>query len=417
MPPTPKIHILGLGNLGRLFAHALATSPHPPPITILFHRSSLQEDWENAGRRIEITSKDLTSSSSSSNYSVEVVDPNINNSTNTSTSNHNLVQDENTQEKEQKSDPDGDLIENLIITTKTLYTVRALTPLAHRLNKNSTLLFAQNGMGTVEEVTAALFSNPSTRPKYLAAITSHGVYSTGPFRSVHAGLANVTVGPVYPQPGTTPASSSASSSNSTSGNEKAEKDTNPDSAQTQTQPPYLLNALTIAPLLSATSVSASSLKYLQLEKLTMNSILNPLTAILHIKNGEIINHAPVRKLTRILVEECSQILLSLPELQTPSSPTEGDDLTLTLEERFSPTRLESLVVAVAQKTAANTSSMLQDVQAGRATEIEYINGYFIKRAREEGVQCGNHERLRGMVRDGVRIGVGDVEEWFPDVNK
>ncbi|KAG4428961.1 hypothetical protein IFR05_015560 [Cadophora sp. M221] len=420
MPPTPKIHILGLGNLGRLFAHALATSPHAPPITLLFHRSSLQEDWENVGRRIEIFSKDLTSSSSSSNYSVEVVDPNfnINSSTNTSTSNQASAQDGNTQDQEQSPDPDPDSepIQNLIITTKTLHTVRALAPLAHRLNKNSTLLFAQNGMGTVEEVTTALFSNPSTRPRYLAAITSHGVFSTGPFRSVHAGLANVTIGPVYPQGGLGSASTSSSSSNPTPGNQNGDEEeyANPDTAQPHPQTTYLLNALTSSPLLSATSVSGPSLAYLQLEKLILNSILNPLTAILHIKNGDILNHAPVQKLTRLLVEECSRILLSLPELHSPASSEVDDDLTLTLEDRFSPTRLESLVVAVAQKTAANTSSMLQDVQAGRETEIEYINGYFIRRAKEAGVLCPNHERLRGMVRDGIRIGVQEVEGWFPD---
>ncbi|KAH7369760.1 ketopantoate reductase PanE/ApbA C terminal-domain-containing protein [Rhexocercosporidium sp. MPI-PUGE-AT-0058] len=425
MPPTPKIHILGLGNLGRLFAHALATSPQIPPATIilLFHRSSLVEDWENAGRRIEIASKDLTSSSSSSNYSVEVVDPNT--CISPRAPNQKPAQNENTLDPELDSNSNTDLIENLIITTKTLHTVRALTPLAHRLNRNSTLLFAQNGMGTIEEVTTALFSNPSTRPRYLAAITSHGVYSTGPFRSVHAGLANVTVGPVEPQlePSSGSGSGSLSLPNPSFEGNKADTDINPDTGAQQAS--YLLQSLTSAPLLSATSVSASSLKYLQLEKLTMNAILNPLTAILHIKNGEILNHAPVRKLTRLLVEECSQILLSLPELQSPPSaaPTSsstaqahqpGEDV-MTLEQRFSPTRLGSLVIEVAQKTAANTSSMLQDVQAGRETEIEYINGYFVRRAREAGVECGNHERIVKMVRDGVWIGVGEVEGWFPDV--
>ncbi|PVH87914.1 2-dehydropantoate 2-reductase-like protein [Cadophora sp. DSE1049] len=359
MPPTPKVHILGLGNLGRLFAHALATSPHPPAITLLFHRPSLLEDWEAAGRQIQITSKDLTTTSTSSNYSVEIIEYNPNPNPPAQHDHPSSASHPNP-----PLAPNLEPIQNLLITTKAQHTLSALTPLLPRLTHQTTLLFTQNGLGTIDEVTSALFSKPSTRPRYLAAITSHGVYSTGPFRSVHAGLADVRVGP-------------------------AEED--------QTAP--LLNALTSSPLLTCTSVSASTLKNLQLEKLTINAILNPLTAILGIKNGDILQHDSVRRVSTLLIEECSRILISLPELQASSSP----------KERFAPAKLETLVTTVAQKTAANTSSMLQDVQAGRETEIEYINGYFVKRAREMGTSCVVNERIVGMVRDGVRVGVGELE--------
>jgi 2-dehydropantoate 2-reductase len=70
-----------------------------------------------------------------------------------------------------------------------------MSSIKHRLTYNSTVLFTQNGIGTIEEVASALFPNSSTRPHYLASATSHGVYSLGPFRSVHTGLANITTGP------------------------------------------------------------------------------------------------------------------------------------------------------------------------------------------------------------------------------
>lgn len=185
-------------------------------------------------------------------------------------------------------------------------------------------------------------------------------------------------------------------------------------AQDQTHP--LLNALTSAPILSCTSVSAPTLRNLQLEKLTINAILNPLTAILGIKNGEILHHAPVVRITRLLVEECSRILISLPELQSSySDSTEGHEMST--EERFAPDRLEGLVRTVAQKTAANTSSMLQDVQGGRETEIEYINGYFVRRAKEAGVECSTNERIVELVKAGVRVGVEELEGLFEGLDR
>ncbi|CZT42638.1 related to ketopantoate reductase [Rhynchosporium secalis] len=419
MPSGPKIHILGLGNLGRLFAHALATSTHSsaPAVTLLFHRSNLQEEWEAAGRSIEITSKDLKSSSSSSNYTIEILnqhvphqDPNHGQRQNTKTS------------SDPNSDKDNSIIENLIITTKTLHTVRALRPLAHRLNRNSTLLFAQNGMGTVEEVTASLFSNPATRPRYLAAITSHGVFSTGPFKSVHAGLANVTIGSVEPQygPATETQSNSRTGSRASSGAIHSGVEER-DRESEQTAP--LLNAITFAPILSATAVSAPTLKFLQVEKLTMNAVINPLTAILHVRNGELLDHPPVRQFMRRLVEECSQILLALPELKNPSTSESEkfeiqDESALALEQRFNSDRLEALVIDIARKTASNTSSMLQDIEAGRPTEIDYINGYFVRRAQEMGVCCDTNASLANWVRqkkrfrvhDEMGFGILDVEE-------
>lgn len=72
---------------------------------------------------------------------------------------------------------------------------------------------------------------------------------------------------------------------------------------------------------------------------------------------------------------------------------------------------------VVEKTAANVSSMLQDVRAGRATEIQYIAGYLVRRARQAGVGCGILERLVEMVEGGVKVGVGqgELERWFPEI--
>jgi len=53
----------------------------------------------------------------------------------------------------------------------------------------------------------------------------------------------------------------------------------------------------------------------------------------------------------------------------------------------------ALALAVAEKTATNRSSMLQDVERGAATEIEALNGAVVREARRLGVPAPVNESL------------------------
>ena len=64
--------------------------------------------------------------------------------------------------------------------------------------------------------------------------------------------------------------------------------------------------------------------------------------------------------------------------------------------------LERIVFDVIRSTAANRSSMLQDVAAGRPTEIEYITGWLVEQASNLGVDVPNNARLLEAVRTHAR---------------
>jgi 2-dehydropantoate 2-reductase len=129
----------------------------------------------------------------------------------------------------------------------------------------------------------------------------------------------------------------------------------------------LVQAILRAPILDARIFSADELIQLQIEKLVVNAMINPLTVIFNRRNGELFTNSKILALMRLLLQEAGNVIRSLPELY--------DDLATS--QRFSKARLESIVLDVAQKTSKNTSSMLQDVKAGRQTEIDYINGYVV----------------------------------------
>src|SRR4051812_39109213 len=166
------IHILGIGNLGKFVAHSLIQCEPIPEVTLLFHRPGLAREWHEAGRCIEVVTDGKAERRGG--FEIETVE---------------------------HSSSDGRqsvFIKNLILATKTHSTVAALQPIRHRLNEHSTILFLQNGMGTVEEVTKKLFPDPSRQPHYLAGIISHGVFTNSTFSITHAGLGTTTIGRVLP---------------------------------------------------------------------------------------------------------------------------------------------------------------------------------------------------------------------------
>lgn len=380
-----RIHILGVGNVGLFLAHSLAGIPNPPPITLLSHRKGSQRSWKEAGERIKVVTDG--SSQSRHGFDLEYVPPisSMSSSTpnpeNASFNHHpgslqepitsDVVEDielENTADShmDETHPPlvqgDDAIIWNLVVSVKISTTIQALSKVAHRLCRDSSILFLQNGMGMLDEVNEKLFPNVETRPNYIVGVVSHGVKRLEHYAVEHAGFGTIAIGILPRKP--------------------AESFRFPDSAR------YLLRTLTRTPILAAVAFPPTDLLQQQLDKLAVNCIINPLTAIFDCTNGELLNQFSVTRIMRLLLAEVSLVIRSLPELDgVPNKNL-----------RYDPQRLEAMVVVVATRTAKNVSSMLHDVRQHTKTEIDYINGYVVRRGEELGIKCVLNYMLLQMVK-------------------
>ncbi len=114
------------------------------------------------------------------------------------------------------------------------------------------------------------------------------------------------------------------------------------------------------------------------QKLIINAVINPLTALLQVNNGALPFLPEAQPLMRALYEEARGL---------------ADRAGIHLDPDLWETVLE-----VCRQTQDNRSSMLQDVLAGRQTEIEAINGALLDKAREEGVRIPTHETIFRLVK-------------------
>lgn len=183
------------------------------------------------------------------------------------------------------------------------------------------LLFLQNGFGHIN-----LLSQLTSVPIYVGSV-EHGAVRTNRNTVVHNGE-SVTRAAVY------------------NGNDG------------------LLSELSSSVTSTFPIIQESDYQEMLIKKLVVNAVINPLTAVFKVKNGELVHNPFYLEIFVQLFEECSQVL----ELHNK-------------EQYF------QNLMAVCKKTANNHSSMYKDLENGRPTEIDSILGYLLEEAERKNIKA------------------------------
>jgi 2-dehydropantoate 2-reductase len=228
----------------------------------------------------------------------------------------------------------------VIIFVKSTHTAEAATSAALLAGKTGSVLTLQNGMGNAEALADTI--DPGL---IIVGTTSHGATLLGPGSIRHAGMGPTTIG-------------------AWSG-----------------EPAAIQRAQEIAETLKGASIDTAVVqKVLPVlwGKLIVNVGINAITALTGIKNGQILDLDITKDLSRAAVEEAISIARA----------------------RDIPIREDAVahVFDVAAATAANRSSMGQDVDKKRLTEISAINGYVVGEAERIGVSAPVNKTLTALIR-------------------
>lgn len=381
---TRRIHVLGTGSIGTLVAHSLAILPNPPPVTILLHRPQLYEDFKAGKRIVRLVNKHTEVNDEQTGFDVDVARRNDQGQTFWQYYPHNKnapktpVEPLNPLNDGEKMDTGEVFIYTLIVSVKGPATVGAIRSVKHRVDARTTILLMQNGMGQIDALNKEVFPDPKTRPTYMLGIITHGCYMQGPFAVVHAGFGTVALGvnrdfDKNPLP---PKDNEKSTADLSEADRKAMYPSDAD-LYSNLSARYLLRTLTRSPVLACAAYPYLDLLQLQLEKLVSNCTINPLTALFDVENGLLLTNEPTARVVRLLIAEISLVIRNLPELEgVPNA-----------KMRFSPARLEAWHNEMTNIAAKNSSSMREDMRHVRATEIDFINGYIVKRGEELGIKC------------------------------
>ncbi len=121
------------------------------------------------------------------------------------------------------------------------------------------------------------------------------------------------------------------------------------------------------------------IKLIMWQKLLTNAAICPLGALLHVPNGRILEKPSILRIFNAILEEG----LTIARLNMP-------------DEDFSETK--SFVMNVIEKTKDNRCSMLQDIERGRRTEIDFINGFIVQESKRLGLKAPINAAIADLVR-------------------
>ncbi|KAI9493410.1 2-dehydropantoate 2-reductase [Zychaea mexicana] len=240
-------------------------------------------------------------------------------------------------------------IETLVLATKATHAVDAVRSVRPFLTPLSTLVLLQNGMGIADELLQSLWPVPEQQPSVVIGVNRHAVERLEPFSIQHnSGWNDKTGGLVL--------------------------GALPQARQKQVEP--VLRAFAENSDMNTQVVDSPELQKRMMRKLVVNAAINPIAGILNCTNGEMLENNHAMELSRVVCKEAAQVLT---------------ELNTTTEDLF------EMIQYMLKISKSNRCSTVQDLSNQRLTELDYINGYMCKLAKERKVDVPMNQFLLDLV--------------------
>jgi len=227
----------------------------------------------------------------------------------------------------------------VFICVKSYSTDDACKDIKDLISDKTSILTLQNGIGNVQ-----VLSDYFGPERIIAGVTNHGATFVGPGHVRHAGRGDTVIG-TYSGKMLGPVRDAA-------------------------------NFLTKCGFETKVSKEIDSIIW---SKLIINIGINALAGITRLKNGMLIKHDGARQILRSSVQEAVKVLKRKRKKLIYDDPIQK-------------------VESVCKATAANISSMLQDVLNSKRTEIDYINGIIARQGKELGIPTPVNDTLINLIR-------------------
>lgn len=265
---------------------------------------------------------------------------------------------------EEPDTPGDSRIQQLLVTGRGFEAVKAVASVKDRIDENTTICLMNDGMGVLEEVREKIFDGTNTEPTFMLGHMSHALVfnrNRGSVKELKAGRTVLT--------------RADSSLRSVKGLHAS-----PDLA--------LLKSLQLAPALKASTSPYDRWLKFKLPSMIFTAAVEPVCVLLDLPYNGLLHNRSAQKMMNKLLDEIARVVENLPEVQGSAELLnflQGEGL-----KRFCYRRITGKAMA--------PSDLVKRIEKGLQTDMNYQNGYFLKRAKTLGLEMPTNKLMVQMVK-------------------
>lgn len=359
--PGRKVHILGYDPRAYFIAHELGAYEYLDPVKLLIHKRNVMNSWRHEGEQLTLWKG----------------------------ADRNVLRGRAEAEwvGRGRDAPSKEHIEQLVVTLPCGVTKPALENISHRIDHRTTICLVQDGLGVVEQLNNTLFRDPTARPCYILGHTTASLgYNKRQFFSavlkkpgklyLHAMERGVDLSPIF--------------------RFHPPVQHRPDSTR-------FLRTLVTTPGLGAGGFGLENFLMKKLPAMVFSAIIEPMAIVLDTTYDQVLLNTSAITLADELLEELFNVIMSLPELTNSSKVVEHCGL-----DALRKKTLKRLV-----EKGASRSQMLSRVRAGQWVDIDYLNGYFVRRGKELGIKTPQNEMVIDVVKARIEKRKKEMANMIP----
>lgn len=260
---------------------------------------------------------------------------------------------------------DSSRIDQLVVTGHGHEAAEALKTVKHRIDENTTVCLMNDGLGVLEDVRRKIFDGIDASPSFLLGHMSHRLAFNRTYDAVtqlKQGQTKLTFG-------------------------QEPRMRVKDMQKIKSRPNFIRTFEEAEDLHSSFTPYDQWLRF-KLPSVIFDSVVEPVCVLLEMPYQGLLQNPPAQRMMQGLLSEMMLVLENMPELQ--GSTVIRDYVHSKGIRKF----MHSRIMA----KRSEPSKLTRRIEKGLPTDVEYLNGYFLRRGQRLGVDMRMNIMMRDMVK-------------------
>lgn len=276
---------------------------------------------------------------------------------------------------------DNSHIDQLLVAGPGHEAVEALKSVKHRIDKDTAVCLMTDGLGVLEEVRARVFQGTESSPSFLLGHMSHRLALNRRLDSVKElrhGKTQLTLvdSPARVQPG----------------------------VETTETRMHFVQTLQAVRDLNSSLTPLDKWLHFKLPSVILDSVVEPVCVLLEIPTyGGLLHNPGAQRMMHRLLAEIVAVVDTMPEVEGSAA----------IRDFIRGNRIKQLIFSRIMARRSASSQLARQVRNGLPTDVDYLNGFFIRRGRQLGLDLPANVMMRDMVKAKHSLAIEKLNSYIP----